>query len=160
MIRILESAWEWIRMVRPEQLRMWMLLLFTALCAWQDIRSRSICIWTYLIFGAVGLFICFLDKTALMSVFAAVLPGVLLLGLSRMLPGSIGSGDGVYFLTAALYLDAERVVVLLFWSMSACAASALLVIVCQMTSGRPLHGKKTALPYLAFVFPVLCLMQL
>ena len=83
---------------------------FTALAAGQDLRKKQVDINLYWIFGmiagAVLVFRMWENQNIMWEKAAeglfGFLPGLVLLGLGKVSRGSIGAGDGCYFLISGL----------------------------------------------------------
>lgn len=139
-----------------------MRILFTVFllsAAWQDLRSRKISIWLYIVFGIAG--ICgnlfggvsqaAAGTTEWMEIAAAVIPGFFLLLVTHWSEGGIGSGDGWFFVVAALYLKFWITLALLFYGLMCCSACSLGMVVWGMASG--INVRKKRLPFLPFLIP-------
>ena len=126
-----------------------MLLLFSLLCAVQDIRKRSISVSLYVIFGIAGVLLCYLMERQPGSILTAMIPGSLLMILSFASRGSIGTGDALWFIVAAAYCELGCIIFILSFSWSLCMIYALVLVVRHGRNLKKLRGKK--IPYLAFM---------
>ena len=139
-------------------------LLYTAVLAWEDYRSgmldlRSIAAGAlvgaaFLVLEAVGAAQGWLS--ILLSRGSALLWGILLLILSRLSRDALGKGDGLCFLSFAVWWGFIRVFSLLFLSLllSALAGMGLLLL--------RRKKRKDSLPLMPFLWGaalVLCLMD-
>ena len=102
---------------------------YLAVCSWFDLKERKLPVWLLMMGVAAGAAIQSLSVAAGefrgIEIFLAVLPGGLLLVLSRLAPKQIGSGDGWMVLgtgsvTGAelyLYLEASFLLMMIpaFW---------------------------------------------
>ena len=102
---------------------------YLAVCSWFDLKERKLPVWLLMMGVAAGAAVQSLSVTAGefrgIEIFLAVLPGGLLLVLSRLAPKQIGSGDGWMVLgtgsvTGAeiyLYLEASFLLMMIpaFW---------------------------------------------
>lgn len=155
-------------------------LLFMAAAAWQDFRRRSISRQTFTSAGMAGIVLrLWLCAGAAESAAAAepggalpllsggiggslmeelgrlglaVIPGLLLLWLSRATRESVGRGDGLFFVVSGIYLGLGINLFLLIGGLFLCfpVSAALLM-------WGKLHGKwlgKEKLPFLPFVIPL------
>ncbi|MCR5371729.1 MAG: prepilin peptidase [Clostridium sp.] len=86
------------------------------------------------------------------SFAAGFLPGAMLLLLSRLSRGAVGSGDGIFFLAAALYLPADELFGLFFGGMMLCGLYSAAVIVKRIFANRPTGSCRVA--FLPFLVPV------
>lgn len=102
---------------------------YLAVCSWFDLKERKFPVWLLMMGVAAGAAVQSLSVAAGefrgIEIFLAVLPGGLLLVLSRLAPKQIGSGDGWMVLgtgsvTGAeiyLYLEASFLLMMIpaFW---------------------------------------------
>ncbi|MGO5166173.1 MULTISPECIES: prepilin peptidase [unclassified Candidatus Paralachnospira] len=102
---------------------------YLAVCSWFDLKERKLPVWLLMMGVAAGAAVQSLSVAAGefrgIEIFLAVLPGGLLLVLSRLAPKQIGSGDGWMVLgtgsvTGAeiyLYLEASFLLMMIpaFW---------------------------------------------
>lgn len=102
---------------------------YLAVCSWFDLKERKLPVWLLMMGVACGAAVQSLSVAAGefrgIEIFLAVLPGGLLLVLSRLAPKQIGSGDGWMVLgtgsvTGAeiyLYLEASFLLMMIpaFW---------------------------------------------
>lgn len=102
---------------------------YLAVCSWFDLKERKLPVWLLMMGVAAGAAVQSLSVAAGefrgIEIFLAVLPGGLLLVLSRLSPKQIGSGDGWMVLgtgsvTGAeiyLYLEASFLLMMIpaFW---------------------------------------------
>ena len=102
---------------------------YLAVCSWFDLKERKLPIWLLMMGVAAGAAVQRLSVAAGefrgIEIFLAVLPGGILLVLSRLAPKQIGSGDGWMVLgtgsvTGAeiyLYLEASFLLMMIpaFW---------------------------------------------
>lgn len=143
-----------------------------------DLRTKKIPVILCLGFGAAGAAAGLPGRTG-EDVLFAVLPGLFSLLLTRLTGGEPGAGDGVFFLTAALYLSAEETWILWMGGLALLSFGGLCMIGIQKASvcrGREKSYKggckcgkkeqeasgcwKQRLPFLPFLVPVwflLCL---
>ena len=102
---------------------------YLAVCSWFDLKERKLPVWLLMMGVAAGAAVQSLSVAAGefrgIEIFLAVLPGGLLLVLSRLAPKQIGNGDGWMVLgtgsvTGAeiyLYLEASFLLMMIpaFW---------------------------------------------
>ena len=89
---------------------------FTVLAAGQDLRKKQVDVNLYWIFGIIAgaalIFRMWEDQNMMwekaVQGAAGLLPGLALLGLGKVSSGSIGAGDGCYFLISGLLLGFWR----------------------------------------------------
>lgn len=126
--------------------------VYALLAAWQDLRHRGVSRWVYLVFAGIGAVqIGFRGVVSLPAAGAAMLPGILLLLLTRCSRGAIGAGDGYFFLVSAFYLSMRDITLLLCFGLLLCTACCLGIVVWGCIAG--VNVRKKRLPFLAFVFP-------
>ena len=128
------------------------LFFFGFLCfgAWKDLRTRQIFPgflteqgnWTE----------CAMDWAAALGV------GGLLLALSRLTGGSIGAGDGWFFMASAAWLGWKKMMVLLMGGMILCFIFCGFVVVWGAWKGVPVKDRK--IPFLPFLIPAAALLLL
>ncbi len=137
--------------------------LFLLAAAWQDFWMKAVDRRVYLGFGAaavvwnlavLGAMLAgqgpgagAMVRTRLMS----MLPGAGLLVLSRVSRGSIGVGDGWFFLVSGLLLDASRNLALLCCGVMLCGLYCLGYLVYGRFRERKKSGRQTVafLPFVA-----------
>lgn len=138
------------------------LLLLLAVCAWQDLRKRTIYIWPVVICGCLGVFLqlevwndfCLSDKSEIIAALAAgMVPGIFLLVAAKLSGEQIGYGDGLLMTAAGLFLGFRETVELLFFaSVAAGAVGCILMFL--------LKKKKTyTMPFVPFVLGVFVVMN-
>ena len=134
-------------------------LIFAGAAAVQDLRNLSISLRTFLIFGLLGAVLCIcrrsLEPGALLQGF---LPGLTLLVLSRLSGGSLGTGDALYFLTAAFYLELWQLFLLFAGGLLLCSGAALCMLAAGFLRGRDMRRKR--IPFVVCLLPpalLLCL---
>ena len=131
-----------------------MFCCFLAAAAAQDIRRRTISGRLLLAGALLGLpwALGALTAEGILPFLAGFLPGLLMLGLSGVTKGAVGTGDGLFFLAAALYLRPGEVFGLFFGGLLICGifCGGLMV-------GRILLGygyRNCSVPFLPFLLPV------
>ena len=84
---------------------------YLAVCSWFDLKERKLPVWLLMMGVAAGAAVQSLSVAAGefrgIEIFLAVLPGGLLLVLSRLAPKQIGSGDGWMVLGTGSVTGAE-----------------------------------------------------
>lgn len=133
--------------------------IFLLAAAWQDLKSRRIQIWLYICFGAIGLCVSLFpwigqgnaSPGSFVWAASAVIPGLLLLLISRVSRGGVGMGDGWFFVAAAFYLGLWKTLALLFYGLFFCSICSLGMITWGMVRGIGVRKRK--LPFLPFLVP-------
>ena len=116
--------------------------LFSVPFALLDRKYRAVPGGFFLGQAAVGLFFCLLEKRSLLSLLCAFLPGLLLWALSMLTEHGIGTGDALYFGSAAFFFPCREVFLILIPSLFLAFFAALISL------GKK---EKNLLPFLAFV---------
>lgn len=133
--------------------------VYLLIAVWQDIKVQKISVWVYAIFGAVGILENFiLHENAWREAVLAMLPGLLLLFLTKCSRGAIGSGDGWFFLISSVYLGLWGTVAVFIYGLLFCSACSLGIVVWGFTAG--VSVKKMRLPFLPFLMPAWFLVTL
>lgn len=151
---------------KPEFFRTLFFFLFAASAAVQDARERSISIRTFQSFALGGAVLWVWSFQTGMSgsaaehvlgLLLAFLPGTFLCLLSIVSSEAIGKGDAFYFLTAAFYVSATELWILLCAGLMLSSLAGLILFAGggAHTSGR-IAGKE-GLPFAVFLFPAVCL---
>ena len=140
-----------------ERIKGLLFLIFCICCGVQDIRSRQIHMLTFLLFGASGMLCCFIARRSMGDLLLALLPGLILLLAACKGRDIIGTGDALWILTAALYMDVRP---LLFTFSSACFLCVFIGLYMIFKSRFDLRRvKKTELPFTA-ILPIPLLLRL
>lgn len=130
---------------------------FTALAAGQDLRKKQVDINLYWIFGMIaGAILVFrmwenqniMWEKAAEGLFG-FLPGLVLLGLGKVSRGSIGAGDGCYFLISGLLLGFWRNLAVLFYGTLCCGLFCLVYFVWGNFKKKD-NLRKQTVPFLPF----------
>ncbi|MEF9954215.1 MAG: prepilin peptidase [Clostridium sp.] len=127
--------------------------LYLLIASWQDLKNRKIAVWLYVVFAITGVLENILwQEFTWGEVVAAMIPGGLLLLLTKCSRGAIGSGDGWFFVVSAVYLGFWNITALLLYGLMCCSICCLGIIVWGSAAGIPV--RKMRLPFLPFLFPV------
>lgn len=128
-------------------------LIFLAVAAWQDMRDKEIDAWLYVVFGGLIWFgkLCFDGPVELWREAVNAVPGIALVLLSRLSGGTVGEGDGWFFVVAGVALGVRNAVALFFISLFLC---------CLWCAGMAVWGwrrrisvRRKTVPFLPFVLP-------
>lgn len=134
-------------------------LLFLILASWQDLKSRRISVWLYLVFQIIGIIMNFIWKDIRWGeAAAAMIPGVCLLMLSCLSRGAIGMGDGLFFIVSAIFLGFWTSIALLLFGLMFCSACSLGIVCWGIAAG--VNVRKKRLPFLPFLLPAWILVRL
>lgn len=128
-------------------------LLFLLSAAWQDVRQRTISVWTYWGFGAIACLLMMIGgRNWDIETTGAVAIGIILLLFGRWTGWSIGEGDGWFFVVAGIYLGFWANLALLFYGLLLCGFYCLGVVVWGWM--YKLNVRKLKVPFLPFLLPV------
>lgn len=124
----------------------WAITIFYLICcAFTDIKWRYIN--TNLSLAAAVAGICFIfifENKDIIYHLSGIIPGLLLMMMSKITRGAIGMGDGIMFSVAGIYIGFNEAVNLFYVSIFLCSiVSGILLIV-----GR--HSGKDRLPFAPF----------
>lgn len=130
------------------------LLLFLAIAAWQDFKKLSIKLWVYIVFGMLGFCINFLqhDSQTTTVLFSCIFPGFFLLLLHKVSRGTIGAGDGWFFIVSGLFLNIKENLYLLCYGLLLCSFWCVILVIWGMVKGISMRNCR--IPFLPFLFPV------
>lgn len=134
-------------------------LLFIVVAAWWDLKQRAVPFYVYAAFGAAGLWENFyFSHYSWVEIFFALIPGFLLILLTKLSNGSIGIGDGCFFLVAGIYQSFWNTLALLFYGLLFCSMCSMGIIVFGFLSA--VSVRKRRLPFLPFLIPAWMFIQL
>lgn len=122
-----------------------LILSFLGINSWTDIRRKQISLFSVGLFLAAGIFYecIILEKNS--AVFWGLLPGAVLLGVSKLSREALGMGDALLMLVLGIYLGLEAAldVLLLALFLAAVWAGILLFV------GK--KGRNYAFPFVPFL---------
>jgi hypothetical protein len=124
--------------------------LFSAVCAVSDARYLGVRREIFAAGAAAGAVCVFLSGRPPGTLALSFLPGLAALGLARLFPGALGSGDILYLLTAALFPEPGRYFAQLAAGFLLCGLRALAAASSAFIRGRRAGKKK--LPLLVYLF--------
>lgn len=135
------------------------LLLFFLVCAFLDLRTKTIDLRILAAMGAAEIIWFFLslsrpDSSAallLESSAAGLIPGFLLLAAAFLSRGSIGCGDGLFFLLFGFASGFPAAASVLLGSLLIAAIASLFILTIGFVTGHPSGGK--SIPFLPFTLP-------
>ncbi len=143
--------WEWIKVL--------LLGIFLAWQAIEDYYKKSIRMDIVLIFGGMGIFVYFLSQGIQISVIkellVSCLPGVLLMVISHICPGTIGDGDGLVFLVTGIYMGLAKNGILIYLSF------LLVSMVGGLMFFLPKRKKRASCyPFVPYIFSAFILIEI
>lgn len=129
-------------------------LCFLLAAAGQDLRQKQVDIRTYLVFGLLavsGVLVQMMrgEACSLLEYVAGASIGMGLLGFTMLSSGSIGAGDGCFFLVSGLMLGFWENLALLCYGTLLCGLFCLVYFWWGRIKGRKNMGKQTV-PFLPF----------
>ena len=140
----------------------WIFTVLLLTAAVQDLKSRKISGVLLAAGAGTGILVCAarwlgmqesVQKTSDLTLHVLrFLPGAVLLFLSRVTGGNVGAGDGLFFLTAAFYMNGEKLIILLSGGLFFCSIFAAVLLLWGKAKGVDMRKKR--LPFLPFLLPV------
>lgn len=137
----------------------WLFLLFLLVAAGQDMRRKSVELWTYLAFGAGALLAMGYRWAATGqaldwgSLLCSLCLGFGLLGCGILWRDAVGLGDGCFFLVSGLMLGFWENLALLCYGMLLCSMYCLGLLVWNQVRYHR-DATKYTVPFLPFLVPV------
>ncbi len=137
--------------MKAEEFLLWLYLMALGL---EDLKTKTVSRRWLIAGGAAGA-VCAaaellsgrLTPTHLLAErLPGLLPGFLLLLAGRFTADQVGKGDGLCFLSLSLWMSAERLFLLLLFSLLLCAAAGTVMVI------RKKGGWKSAMPFLPFIW--------
>lgn len=116
--------------------------LFSLGFAVADIRSRTVSAGLFAAYFIAGTVLACYSERELTDILFCALPGFLLLILSFLSGGGIGTGDALFFILSSLYLNLSRILFVFSVSFLTAGIMSLFLII---------RRKTKPLPYLAFI---------
>ena len=119
-------------------------LAVSAVFALWDIKFRRAPYWLFAAGFLAGCIFAVAAKRALTAVLLSLIPGLLLLLLSVLTEGGIGTGDGLFYVSLAGFLSPRDSFLILFLSVFLAGFAALFLYMKK-------RDRKTSIPFLAMV---------
>ena len=141
------------------------LFLFALFAAAEDFRTRTVPLWLFQGAGVLlllwHLFRALRDGSGILlslwaGPLAGLVPGLLLLLVSRLNGGDPGEGDALFFLVLGAALGLKLLLPVLAGTFTAASLGALVLFLKSLISGR--SARNTELPLLPFSLPTLLLL--
>lgn len=128
------------------QIKEVIVLVFLSVNTYSDIKNSKIILGSAAVFGAVGL-ICWLvvRDCTLAEAAVALLPGILLLAISKITGEALGYGDGICVLVMGMYIRLWSLIWILVSAMMMAAVWAGVIMVVQ---GK---NKRHEFPFIPFL---------
>ena len=138
----------------------WMFGMFLAVAAGQDLRKKQVDIWIYVLFGSLALAAAAGRQMwgnagyQWMEHVGGICLGLLLSGIGVISRGSIGIGDGCFFLVSGLMLKFRQSMLLLCYGILFCGLYCLIYLVwLRFHSTGIATVRKHIVPFLPFLVP-------
>lgn len=152
--------WELVEREVENSMERWIFGMFLAVAAGQDLRKKQVDLWIY------GLFGCFAFLLAIgrqlrgaagfqwQEYIGGISIGLMLLGIGIISRGSIGMGDGLFFLVSGMILKLPENMLLLSYGILLCGLYSLgyLVWIHFRAEGIK-HMRAQMIPFLPFLIP-------
>lgn len=108
-------------------------LMFLIITAWQDIWTKSISVWVYIVFGISALLLRFDRETvswhSLTGVCISMGVGLFLYVVYKVTEGAIGEGDCLFFLVTGIFFNLWDNIFLLLLGLLLCSIYSLGLVV-------------------------------
>lgn len=129
--------------------RLWLVMLTVA--AWEDLRERQVSMMLLMCFFIPGMWnMCIADGKVH---WWAMLTGLGMLLLSKVTDGSLGKGDGCFFLVSACYLNFKEINLLFLGSLGISCVWAMVLLVKRYWT-KDMGKVKDTIPFLTCAWPV------
>lgn len=130
------------------------LFLFTAAC--EDLKEKKVSVWIFAGAGLCGILLHFMEGSFGWQQLLGCLVGAVVLLISFLTSGQIGSGDGWFFIVSGLYLNGLLNLKLLVYGVFLNGIVCTGIYFISLKKGGN-AGKKT-IPFLPLLIPVwLCM---
>lgn len=94
---------------------LWLIfIVWNSIC---DLRKKEISLCSCLLFAAIALVRCIMQKTQLQIIGLSFVPGILFMLVSFWSKGAIGLGDGLVLLVTGWLLGPKRTIQILFYGL-------------------------------------------
>lgn len=124
----------------------YVLLGLLSLCTWEDIRQKKVTLIYILIFGIIGVWMhLFAPACSVYSMLWGMVPGAVMIMVSRFSRGSVGVGDGILLTVTGIYLGSPGNLELFLTGLLLAACWALFLL----ATGKK-KGKET-IPFIPFL---------
>ncbi len=134
--------------------RLFLFVFFVGIASWQDARHKRVELWLFWVFGAAaavllaGQWFCGAGED-LFSHLLGGIPGIMLLGVSKITKEGIGVGDGLFFFVSGLMLGLEKNLMLLCGGVLLCGGYGLWLLFYKRVR-YGIDARKETLPFLPF----------
>ena len=122
----------------------WITLAVLSVNSIQDLRKREILLFPTAAAGAAGIYWQMLEVHRQVPIlFCDMLPGLLLICLSRATRGKLGAGDGLLVWTVGIWLGFFEILGILVWGFLLAGGAAILIVI--------LKSGKREIPFIPFL---------
>lgn len=109
-----------------------LIISFLSINSWTDVRKRQISLLSVAIFALIGLTYQGLYKKQMSPILLGLIPGILLLTISRVTREALGMGDALLMLVLGIFLGLQSSVeVLLLALFLAAFWAGILMLLCR-----------------------------
>lgn len=140
-----------------ETLKCLFLIVYAGICAYTDLRYRSIDLRFSLAVALAGFILWIFNEDVNFSNFLRLLfglfPGMILIFISYLSKGAIGKGDAIFIIVLGFYFSARGVIFLLTLTWMISGVFAVIIVAASKISQRNLS--KRGLPFTSLAFPVI-----
>lgn len=124
----------------------WIVLGVLAGFSVYDLKWKKVVVWAVLLSGVFVLVYRIVSGAGISELLAGLVPGLVLLLVSRCTRESIGIGDGLVLCVLGLFCGLRQVLAVLGMALVLSAALAMVLLVLKKA------GRKTELPFLPCLF--------
>lgn len=128
-----------------------LLIIYAAICAAEDIKTRRISLLMSAVFAAAGALLSAFTGRSPGDILLAQAPAAMVFAASAITGGCVGKGDALLLAVCGLYLSAEKTVVTFAAGLGCCAVYSLFVIVLGACRAKNKNNRES-LPFAAFMF--------
>lgn len=138
----------------------WIFGIFLAVAAGQDLKKRRVDLWIYGVFGGLA-FLLAADRQLRgitgfqwQEYIGGISLGLMLLGVGMISRGSVGMGDGLFFLISGMILKLPENMLLLSYGLLLCGLYSLGYLVWLRFRSIGIRTMRTQMiPFLPFLVP-------
>ena len=157
--------------MNAENVKLLVFLLFTVICAVSDLKTGTISVCVYIFFFMAGTVFCTVellaavisgpglwiwsgsgllpaDTKTIAGVLIALLPGFIFLLIHLFSGQTVGTGDVLYYLIAAMYISGVQILRLFVFSLVIASVIALIIILKCRLAGAAEMRKPKSIPFL------------
>ena len=127
---------------------------FLIIVSWQDMKNRSVALWTYGLFGSCAWFLnlCRTEQSDWKALACGIGLCLFLLAVSKITEGAVGEGDAYFFIVTGLFLGAAKNIALFCGGVIFCGFCCMGILMWNM--GKNISIRRKTVPFLPFLMPV------